>query len=56
MRKFLKHLIITLLLLGAIGAAIVLAFNAWLHAAYASREYASIDAVPHEDQPRIAIA
>jgi len=52
MRKFLKRLFITLLLLGAIGAAIVVAFNAWLHAAYASRIYASIDALPRDDTPR----
>ncbi len=35
MRKFFKRLFITLLLLGAIGAAIIVAFNVWLHAAYA---------------------
>ncbi len=55
MRKFFKRLLITLLLLGAIGAAIVVVFNAWLHAAYASRVYASIDEVPPDETPRIAI-
>ena len=35
MRKFFKNLLITLLLLGAIGAAIIIAFNVWLHARYA---------------------
>jgi len=55
MRKFLKRFFITLFLLGAIGAAIIVAFNVWLSAAYASRVYASIDALPLEDAPRIAI-
>jgi SanA protein len=55
MRKFFKRLIITLLILGAIGAAIIVAFNVWIHAAYASRMYGSVDDVPSEDQPRIAI-
>jgi SanA protein len=55
MRKFLKRFFVTLLLLGAIGAASIVAFNAWLHAAYASRVYTSIDDVPLEDQPQIAI-
>ncbi len=55
MRKFFKRLIITLLLLGAIGAATVVIFNVWLHALYADHIYTSIDDLPHEDQPRIAI-
>ena len=57
MRKFFKRFIITLLLLGAIGAAIIVAFNAWLHAAYASRIYTSIDDLAPNDNaaPRIAI-
>ncbi len=55
MRKFFKRLFITLLILGAIGAAIIVAFNAWLHAAYASRVYASVDDVPRDDRPRVAI-
>ena len=55
MRKFFKRLLITLLLLGAIGAAIIIAFNVWIHAAYAQRMFASVDDVPIEDQPRIAI-
>jgi SanA protein len=55
MRKFLKRLITTLLLLGAIGAATVLIFNAWLHALYVNRIYVSIDDVPHTDQLRVAI-
>ncbi len=55
MRSFLKRLFITLFLLGAIGAAIVVIFNVWLHAAYASRIYASMDDLPRDDQPRIAV-
>ena len=55
MHKFLKRLLLTLFLLGAIGAAIIIAFNLWLHARYASRLYASIDDLPREDQPRVAI-
>ena len=54
-RKFFKRLIITLFLLGAIGAAIVIAFNVWLSNAYASRIYASIDDLPHDNVPRVAI-
>ena len=55
MRKFFKRLLIALFLLGAIGAAIIVVFNAWLHAAYANRIYASMDDLPRDDQPRIAV-
>ena len=57
MRKFFKRFSITLFLLGAIGAASVVAFNVWLSAAYASRIYTSIDDLPRDDYaaPRIAI-
>ena len=55
MRKFFKRLFIALLLLSATGAATILAFNAWLHAAYAKRIYAAIDDLPRDEQPRIAI-
>lgn len=55
MRKFLKRLFITLLLLGAMGIAILIGFNLWLHAAYADRIYAVIDHVPHDERPRVAI-
>jgi SanA protein len=55
MRRFFKRLFITLLLLGAIGAAILIAFNVWLHAAYAQRSYASISDLPRDEPPRIAI-
>lgn len=55
MRKFFKRLLITLFLLGAIGTAVIIAFNVWLHNAYANRVYASIADVPREDQPRVAI-
>ncbi len=55
MRGFSKRLFITLFLLGAIGAAILIAFNVWLHAAYAKRIYASINDLPRGEQPRIAI-
>jgi SanA protein len=55
MRKFIKRFIITLLLLGAIGAATVVMFNAWLHALYADHIYTSLDTVPRSDQPRVAI-
>jgi SanA protein len=55
MRRFFKRLLITLFLLGAIGAASTVAFNALLHAAYANRIYASIDDLPRDDQTRIAI-
>jgi SanA protein len=55
MRKFFKRLFITLFLLGAIGTAIIVAFNLWLNAMYASRIYASIDDLPRDDQPRIAV-
>jgi SanA protein len=54
-KRFFKRLFITLLILGAIGAALLVTFNVWIHAAYANRMYASIDDVPIEDQPRIAI-
>jgi SanA protein len=54
-KRFFKRLLITLLILGAIGAAITVAFNVWLHAAYANRMYASIDDMPIEDEPRVAI-
>ena len=49
MRKFFKRLFITLFLLGAIGAAAILAFNVWLHAAYAKRIYTAIDDLPRDD-------
>ncbi len=55
MRSFLNRLFITLFLLGAIGAAIVVIFNVWLHTAYANRIYASLDDLPRDDQPRIAV-
>jgi SanA protein len=55
LHKFLKRLFIALFLLGAIGAAIVVIFNAWLHARYANRIYASIDDLPRDDTARIAI-
>jgi SanA protein len=55
MRRFFKRLFITLLLLGAISTAILIAFNVWLHAAYAQRSYASIADLPRDEQPRIAI-
>lgn len=55
MRKFLKRLLLTLFLLGAIGAAIIIAFNVWLHNAYAERVYASLDDVPLAAEPRVAI-
>jgi SanA protein len=55
MRKFFKLLIITLLILGAIGTAIIVAFNMWLSNAYASRIYKSIDDLPREDQQPVAI-
>jgi SanA protein len=55
MRKFFKRLLITLFLLGAIGAATVVIVNVWLHATYANRIYASIDDLPRINQPRIAI-
>ncbi len=55
MRKFLKRLCISLLLLGAIGTAILIVFNVWLHNAYADRVYASLDDVPRIDQSRVAI-
>jgi SanA protein len=50
MRKFFKRLIITLLLLGAIGAAIIVAFNVWLSNAYAARIYKSVEDLPRDDQ------
>ena len=55
MRRFFKRLFITLLLLGATSAAILIAFNVWLHAAYAKRIYTAIDDLPRDEQPRIAI-
>ena len=55
MRRSFKRLFITLLLLGAISAAILIAFNVWLHAAYANRIYTSIDNLPRSDRPRVAI-
>jgi SanA protein len=55
MRKFFKRLFITLLLLGAISAAIIIAFNVWLSHAYASRIYKSIDDLPRDDQRPVAI-
>jgi SanA protein len=55
MRRFFKRLCITLLLLGATGAAILIAFNVWLHAAYAQRSYVSINDLPRDEPPRIAI-
>jgi SanA protein len=54
-KRFFKHLLITLLLLGAIGTAIVVAFNAWLSAAYANRIYPSINDLPRDGSRRIAI-
>jgi vancomycin permeability regulator SanA len=54
-RKAFKRLIITLLLLGAIGAAIIIGFNVWLSNAYAARIYKSIDDVPRDKQRSIAI-
>ena len=55
MRRFFKRLFITLVLLGAIGTAILIAFNVRLHAAYAKRIYASINDLPRDEPPRIAI-
>ena len=55
MRKFLKRLFITLLLLSSIGAATVVIFNAWLRARYGNRIYASIDDLPRDDPLRPAI-
>jgi len=55
MRRFLKRFFITLFLLGAIGTAIIVAFNVWLSAAYADRIYAASDDLPRDDRPRIAI-
>ena len=55
MRKFFKRLFVTLFMLGAISAALLIAFNVWLHAAYAKRIYASINDLPRDEQPRIAI-
>lgn len=54
MRKFFKRLFITLFLLGAIGAATIIAFNLLTHATYAARMYPSAADVP-ADSPRIAI-
>jgi SanA protein len=54
LRKFLKRLLITLFLLGAIGAATVIVFNLIAHATYAARMYPSVADVP-ADAPRIAI-
>jgi SanA protein len=54
-RQFLKRLCITLLVLAASGAATIVIFNAWLHAIYADRIYASLDDLPCDDQPRIGI-
>jgi SanA protein len=55
MRKFFKRFSITLLLLGAIGASLVVAFNVWLNAAYGSRIYTAIDDLPNSETPQIAI-
>ncbi len=55
MRGFFKRLFITLVLLGAIGTAILIAFNVWLHAAYAKRIYASVSDLPRDGPPRVAI-
>ncbi|HTP09444.1 MAG TPA: hypothetical protein VMP08_14415, partial [Anaerolineae bacterium] len=55
MRKFFKRLFITLLILGAISAAIIIAFNVWLSNAYASRIYKSIDDLPSDNTPNVAI-
>jgi len=55
MRKFLKRFFITLFLLGAISAAIIVSFNVGLSAAYADRIYAASDVLPGDDRPRIAI-
>ncbi len=57
---FFKRLFITLLILGAIGAAIIIAFNVWLSNAYAARIYKSVADLPDENTPpggarRIAI-
>ena len=54
MRKFLKHLFITLFLLGALDTITVIAFNLINHATYAARMYPSPADVP-SDAPRIAI-
>jgi SanA protein len=54
LRKLLKRLIITLFLLGAIGAITIIAFNLIAHATYAARMYPSAADVP-ADSPRIAI-
>jgi vancomycin permeability regulator SanA len=55
MRKLFKRLCLALPLLGAGGAAIILAPNAWIHLASANRIYATIDDLPRAGQPRIAI-
>jgi len=55
MRKLFKRLFLTLLLLGATGAAILIIFNVWIRAAYANRIYASIDALTRDESHRTAI-
>lgn len=54
-KRLFNRLFITLLLLGAIGAAIIVAFNVWLSNAYAARIYETIDDLPDKDLPPVAI-
>jgi SanA protein len=54
LRKLLKRLLITLFLLGAIGAIMIIVFNLIAHATYVARTYPSAADVP-ADAPRIAI-
>jgi SanA protein len=54
-KRIFKRLLITMLLLGAVGTAIIIGFNVWLSNTYASRIYASIDELPRDDQRSIAI-
>jgi vancomycin permeability regulator SanA len=54
-QRLFKRLVITLLILSASGAAIIVAFNVWLSNTYAARIYQTSADLPRDEQRNIAI-
>ena len=54
-KRTLKRLSVVLFIIGLGSLVAILALNEWTRAAYADRIYATVAALPNDDQPRIAI-